>query len=140
MNTTKTRNGHLKNELLFVIVSMAALTALVVNKTNSDNLLSKKITSMKSDVKGTINSMKRIYTLNDNKKPAGMPKTLKEGDPAWNGVQFNLSKNNSVTINTSTCGDTYYTISVADISDPQLITKTIEFDSCTDSAARTVDN
>ena len=136
----KIRNGFSMIELLFVMVIMAALMAVAIPNLSAGSL-SEKITSMKSDAKGAMTSMQTIFTLNDNSAPTGtLPKTIAAGDPAWNGVQFGVTKGNSVTIDTSTCGDTSYTISVADATDPQLTPNTIDFDSCTDTAIRTTKN
>lgn len=133
----KIRNGFSMIELLFVMLIMAGLAAIAIPSLSAGNL-SEKLTSMKSDAKGSMTSMQMVYTLNDNSALTGLPHTIKEGDPAWNGVKFGISKGNSVTVDASTCGDTSYKISVADATDPQMTPKTIDFDSCTDSAPRTV--
>jgi len=133
----KMRQGFSMIELLFVMLIMAALAAIAIPNLSGGSL-SAKMTSMKSDARNASDSMNQLFIVNPDTTISSH--TMNAGLNDWLDTKFSVSKNNKMTVGPSTCGDTSYTIKIEDVSDPVLTTKTIEYDSCLDSTARTVIN
>ena len=129
------KKGFSMIELLFAMIIMAALAAIAIPSLSSGTG-SAKMSSMKSDARNAVPNAAMVISGANGSEPvdSAFPKEFTEGQEEFYGVTFSVSKDNKLTFDLNGNCTNGFTLSVDDVSDPQITDKTVVYDSCSDGS------
>ena len=131
------RKGFTLVELLFVMAIIAILAGIAFANL-SGSTKAAKVTALKSDARSAIAAEQAYYADNQSFSAVDADSVGDANGKLTNadGVNFNLSKGNKLTITTNACSDGSAGFQVT-VKNPEA-DKDVTFDSCTDASIKTV--